>query len=220
MEALLEKYWNAETNQNEEAILKDYMLSAQVANELLYAVPYFKNVIDVRSTSDVDSRIISKMLDKYFDGESSLEEEALLKEYFEQESVSQELRKYKGMFNAFSREANMVYTKDLLLPKESKVISINQDDKKKSIPIIWLKVASAAMLVGVIGYFIIKNNSNASSSQPKMALAARHIEPQTPEEALEVTIQALAMVSKKYKKGEENLLEGMKTMNEKNIMKE
>ncbi|MBK9689728.1 MAG: hypothetical protein IPO65_19095 [Saprospiraceae bacterium] len=42
---------------------------------------------------------------------------------------------------------------------------------------------------------------------------ARYIEPENPEEALEMTLQALAMVSRKYKKGEEQLLQGMKTMN-------
>jgi hypothetical protein len=220
IEALLEKYWNAETTQNEESIIKAYMVSDHVAEDLLYAVPLFKNVSIDQSNIDLDTKIISKLLDKYFEGQSSIEEEALLKEYFDQENVSPGLRQYKSLFNAFSRASKVEYGKELVLPKESKIIPIHQQTKVKTIPLLWLKVASAAIFVGVIGYFLIRNNIADTLSTPQIAGTAKHIEPETPEEALQMTMHALAMVSKNYKKGQENLLEGMKTMNETNIMKE
>ncbi len=221
IEALLEKFWNAETNESEELQLRDYMLSGKVHDSLTYALPFFKNVEDSQSHADIDTIIIKKLVNKYFEGETSIDEESIIKEYFNQANVSEELRQYKSLFNAFSRESKVEYSKTLRLPNESESFVAKHKNKGKVISM-WLKVASAAMFVGVIGYFLVKSDLNTVETQSASlsGKAAKYIEPETPEEALQMTIQALAMVSRKYKKGEQNLLEGMKTMNETNIMRE
>jgi hypothetical protein len=131
------------------------------------------------------------------------------------------------MFNAFSNEAKVAYDKNLEIRKEAKIVPLVQTkdskielekENTKVVSFKWARVAAAAAFIGVSGYFINKNMVNTVA--PVKTLAAKHIEPETPEEALEMTMQALAMVSRKYKKGEQQLYKGMKTMNESNIIKE
>lgn len=223
IKALLEKFWEAETTSSEEAEIKAYMLSGNVDEELQYAIPFFKNIdSDSYSNEDIDTKIVTKLLDKYFEGNTSVEEEQLIKEYFLQNNVSASLRPYKSMFNAFSNEAKVTYDKELTLPQNAKVVPLRTEGKATILSMKWIKVASAAAFIGVAGYFITTNYSAGPTTVASVntTKAAKHIEPETPEEALEVTMKALAMVSRKYKQGEQNLLDGMKTMNETNIMRE
>jgi hypothetical protein len=226
IEALLEKYWNAETNEAEEALLKAYFSSDNVHTDVAYAVSYFKK--NTASDADINTIIVTKLVDKYFEGETSVDEEAIIKEYFNQDTIASSLRQYKSMFNAFANEAKVTYDKPLEIKKEAKIVSLRQASDNKEIETVqkgkvvgfkWARVAAAAAFIGISGYFINKNMIE-TASPVKTAMAAKHIEPETPEEALEVTMQALAMVSRKYKKGEQQLFEGMKTMNESNIIKE
>jgi hypothetical protein len=223
IKALLDKFWEAETTSTEEAEIKAYMISGNVDDELQYAVPFFKNVdSDSSSAEDIDTKIVTKLLDKYFEGNTSVEEEQLIKEYFLQNNVSPSLRQYKSMFNAFSNEAKVTYDKELTLPQTAKVVPLRTEGKSTIISMKWIKVASAAAFIGVAGYFFTTNYNVAPAAvaSANSNKAAKYIEPETPEEALEVTMKALAMVSRKYKQGEQNLLDGMKTMNETNIMRE
>ena len=99
--------------------------------------------------------------------------------------------------------SNVQFNKPLTIKKShasgSRIISLT-----------WIKVAAAAVVFVVGGLFLFRS---LNQGQTETLAKARYIEPENPEEALEMTLQALAMVSRKYKKGEEQLLQGMKTMN-------
>lgn len=51
--------------------------------------------------------IINKLLDKYFAGTSTLEEEKLLKAYFSSDDVASEHLMYQPLFTAFARDAEI-----------------------------------------------------------------------------------------------------------------
>jgi len=53
----------------------------------------------------MNTREIEILLDKYFEGESSLEEERVLKEFFNSGKVPEYLKEYAGMFGYFGMEA-------------------------------------------------------------------------------------------------------------------
>lgn len=53
--------------------------------------------------------IINKIIDKYFNGESSREEEKILKYYFNSNKVAPEHLVFKPLFDAFEIEANESY---------------------------------------------------------------------------------------------------------------
>lgn len=58
---------------------------------------------------------IDKLLEKYENGETSLQEEQQLKNYFEQETVPPHLESYKAMFQYFSVTKEDQFTKDVPL---------------------------------------------------------------------------------------------------------
>jgi hypothetical protein len=60
---------------------------------------------------------IDKILQKYFDGSSTLEEEKLLKIYFKSDKVSADHLSYQPLFQAFGEEAAVSYPEKEFKPK-------------------------------------------------------------------------------------------------------
>ena len=58
---------------------------------------------------------IEYLIEKYFDGETSTEEEKYLKDYFSGKNLPQEHLKYKSMFGIFSDDQKIEISKGLLL---------------------------------------------------------------------------------------------------------
>jgi hypothetical protein len=60
----------------------------------------------------MNTREIEILLNRYFDGESTLEEERILKEFFSSGSVPGHLKEFSGMFNYFKVEKNQTVNPD------------------------------------------------------------------------------------------------------------
>lgn len=74
---------------------------------------------------------IDLLLEKYFEGETTLEEESILRNYFRQSEIEDRHKVYAPMFNYFSAER-----------KEAAV------EKKKKIPFyVWISVAASILLI-------------------------------------------------------------------------
>jgi hypothetical protein len=76
----------------------------------------------------MDYQEIDKLLQKYFDGNTSLEEEAVLKNFFSNEKLPKEYLKLKGMFNYFS-DSSVKSGKNTVTDNE--LVSIMQHTWKK-----------------------------------------------------------------------------------------
>ena len=80
---------------------------------------------------------IEKLVEKYENAETTLQEEAILKNYFTKEEVAPHLQEYSFMFNYFTTVKDETYTKTIKLePKKSKKINFK-----------WLSVAAAIVLL-------------------------------------------------------------------------
>ena len=80
---------------------------------------------------------IEKLIEKYLDAETTLQEETTLKNYFTEGSVAPHLQEYAFMFNYFATVKDETYTKTIELePKKSKRINFK-----------WLSVAASVMLL-------------------------------------------------------------------------
>ncbi|TNJ43456.1 hypothetical protein KFZ70_16795 [Tamlana fucoidanivorans] len=90
---------------------------------------------------------IEKLLEKYENGETSLKEEQVLKNYFSGSNVAPQLEMYKPMFTYFLANQKEQFTKDVPLKT------------KQNFNYKWISVA--AVIVLMIGFYIGKvNHSN------------------------------------------------------------
>ena len=130
---------------------------------------------------------INLLLKKYFEGETTLQEEKQLKAYFSSEEVAFEYEQYKPLFNAFKNQKDEQFTKPLFL----------QPRKRNYVK--WIGVAaSVVVLFGTLLYF------NNTSKEEDLGTF------DNPEEAFLATQEALKMVSVNVNEG----VEGMAYLNE------
>ncbi|RYJ37731.1 hypothetical protein NU08_3253 [Flavobacterium anhuiense] len=132
---------------------------------------------------------IEEILEKYFQGETSIAEENQLKEYFSSSNVAQHLEQYKPMFDYFSQAREQKSTYEIPL-----------QTKKRNVA--WLSIAaSAVVLLGIGTYFFVseKNDTTAVASQTELGTY------DDPEEALKATQKALALLSNNVNVGIESV---------------
>ena len=115
---------------------------------------------------------IENLLEKYFEAETSIQEEAILQKYFAQKEVPEHLKQYKEMFNFFSSSSLETSNRTIQLTEES----------KKTISIKWLSIA--AMLVFFIGIYSVYQQNETEKQEARLA----YIETQ---KALELISQSL-----------------------------
>ncbi len=82
---------------------------------------------------------IEKLLEKYFEATTTVEEEAVLKEYFNSEGISPELEKYAPMFEYFSKSGEEQFSRQVPLKPRKYLYQ-------------WLSVAAVAVLA--LGIFL------------------------------------------------------------------
>jgi len=210
---LLDKYWDGETSLEDEKSLRQYFCSNDIDESHLAFRDLFgwateSATVTCPVTDDVDA-----ILEKYWNGETSVQEENVLKAYFKSGKVSNNHLAFADLFSFFDEQAQITFDdsrskddkKDS--PKTGQIISIFY---KK-----WVYAAAAASVLIIASVFVIKN-FNTETTQP--AYTSVH-EIEDPEEALRVTKEALAMVSKKFRKSQELIKENMGALEKATIFK-
>ncbi|WP_298548030.1 hypothetical protein [uncultured Aquimarina sp.] len=128
---------------------------------------------------------IEKLLEKYFEGETTLSEEKELKVYFTGESVPAHLEKYKDLFQFFSNESQVTTTSEVAL-------STNR------VPwYTWIGVAASIALI--VGLFI-------KDVPPGVDPEGVYGTYDDPEIALQKTKEALDLVAKLMNEGKKDLV--------------
>ena len=87
---------------------------------------------------------IEQLLEKYFEGETTLAEEKVLKKYFVEGDVAPHLESYTPLFNAFAEAKEEKFTGEINLPKERPLLR-------------WIPLAAGFAIV--IGVFFTYNGS-------------------------------------------------------------
>lgn len=120
---------------------------------------------------------IEKLLAKYESAETTLKEEAQLRDYFNSENVAPHLEQYKPMFVYFAQNQKEEYTKDV--PLKPRFNYLYQ----------WISVAAVAILM--LGVFLPKAFGPSVEEKEQALLAYNQ------------TLEALSLVSVGMQKGKE-----------------
>lgn len=120
----------------------------------------------------MESAKIERLLEKYYEAETTLEEEKVLKEYFSSDDVAAHLAEHQDMFKYFN---------DSALETSSRSIKLSN----RTIALRWLSVA--AVLVFFVSVFGLYQQNEAEKREARLAYAE--------------TQKALEMISKSLNKG-------------------
>ncbi|WP_348800539.1 hypothetical protein [Flavobacterium adhaerens] len=128
---------------------------------------------------------IEALLEKYFDGETSVSEENELKNYFTSSNVVEHLQQYKPLFGYFV---------DAEKEKFEKRVSYSVKNNKR------ISISVAASIVVLFGVGIFNYYSTTKNDVPKELGTY-----DDPEKALEATQKALTMLSNNVNVGVEGM---------------
>lgn len=128
---------------------------------------------------------IETLIEKYFQGESSIAEENELNKYFSSRDVEAHLEQYQPIFGYFSQARAQRFEQEIVL-------------KSKRHTAMWLSIAASIVVLLSIGTFTYFNNDKASTSQDLGTY-------KSPELALQETQKALAMLSNHVNTGLESV---------------
>ena len=154
----------------------------------------------------MDYNNIRKLLDKYWEGESSRLEETQLREFFAGSDVPEDLKTYQPLFQFFQIEQDKNLNGDF---DQRLIEQLKSSEKPKAkvrkLPYYLMRVAAAALLLFSI--YFVNQQWNQDNYDPVV------VEEMTPEEVYEQTKAALLLVSAKLNKGTSVANDGMAKMN-------
>lgn len=133
----------------------------------------------------MESTRIEKLIDNYFEGQTSIAEEKELKAYFSSSSVAPQLEQYRAVFGYFNQAKDQHFTKSLPL------------QPRKQFNVFWLSIAASVVLA--LGIVIMKFANDQPQSSGEYGTY------DNPEIALAETQKALALVSEKLNVGIESV---------------
>lgn len=129
------------------------------------------------------------LLEKYFEGQSSIEEEKELQKYFASANIAPHLKQYTPLFGYFSQAAAQE------LKREIKVLPRIQDKKRTTN--LWLSIAASIVVMLVAGTYVYFDKES-----PSQELGTYD----NPEAAMRETQRALAMLSSHVNVGIESVI--------------
>jgi len=127
---------------------------------------------------------IEKLLEKYLEANTSVQEEALLQDYFSQDTVAPHLYEYKALFTYFGKSKAERFTKTIPL-------------KSRRTNWKWLSVAAAVVLLFSV-YSIQQSSTGLTAQEEKEAMIA-----------LQETQKAFQLISQNLNKGENAAIAGL-----------
>ena len=154
----------------------------------------------------MDYNNIRKLLDKYWEGESTVQEETQLREFFTSADVPEDLKTFQPLFQFFQLEQdknlNGAFDQRLIQKLKS---SEKRTVKVRTIPYYLMRIAAVGLLL--VSIYFVNDQWNQNAAEPMAS------EEMTPEEVYAQTKQALLLVSAKLNKGADIANDGMSKMN-------
>lgn len=139
----------------------------------------------------MDKNNIKKLLDRYFEGETSLQEEQTLKVYFTSNSIDPELEEFKHLFAFFVQEQQLKTRNDFTIhpiQKAKPIIRVQM----------WRWAAAAVFILSISSWYFIGNPWDNKPVAQQIDWSK--YEPKTEKQAIQLTFNALKKTSSAIKK--------------------
>lgn len=149
----------------------------------------------------MDCKNIKALLDKYWEGETSLEEEQVLRRYFNEEQVAKDLEAFRPLFLYLKQEK-----------QQSSTQSFEQLVQPTNVRFLWLKTAIAVasiVLVLLLGGLVYQENNRPAHKLAAENTALAKDTYKDPEQAYQEAKAALLLISKGLNKGINKTTEGV-----------
>ena len=174
---------------------------------------------------------INQILDKYWEGESTLQEEQEIRSYFAKGDIADEHKAFAPMFGLFTMQQEDNYDKDLssvlksTLSQEATGEASKDTEVKPSngAKVFQLRkfIMAAAAVFAIVMTAVIVMDQDTKIDGVDSPMASRIIildGNDDSEEALQVTKEALAFLSGKLKKNGKKVNSGIQNLNKINIV--
>jgi ATP adenylyltransferase/5',5'''-P-1,P-4-tetraphosphate phosphorylase II len=136
---------------------------------------------------------VEALLEKYFDGETSIAEERELQGYFSTHHVAPHLEKYTALFNHFA------VAKEQQFEQEIPVLQIQKDESRnQKRNLAWISIAASVVVLMGIGTYVFYNSEPVNNSKDLGTY-------DDPEVAFKETQKALSLLSKNVNVGIESV---------------
>jgi len=140
----------------------------------------------------MNNQNIRQLLDRYFEGETSLEEEAAIKQYFRGEQIDPELKPFQPLFQYLEAERQPALSDDF----EQRVLEKIKAPRRLQIGWLYRVAAAAAIIAGIVFFF-----PRQEEPAGPIAINWEQYEPETEEEALAQATAALQLLAEKLNGG-------------------
>lgn len=151
----------------------------------------------------MDYKTIKEILDRYWEGETSLKEEQLLKTYFNSNEVAKELESFRPLFIYYNKQSKKTSTQSFEGLKNKRVVH-------RLLPT-WVAVAASILILFTVGTFCYLNQSASNLRVLATDETAKEKDTyQDPKEAYQEAKAALLLISKGLNKGMKKTKEGVK----------
>lgn len=140
------------------------------------------------------------LLEKYFEGKTSLEEEAQLKSYFRSGQVEESLKQYQPLFQLFEKEQEVALPADFdqklmaRLDSQPRIFNLHTWQRRL------LRIAAIGAVL-LAAYFAFHTTDTAPAPVAATAIDWSKYEITDEQQALEETKKALRLVSEKLNRG-------------------
>lgn len=146
----------------------------------------------------MNTKEINQLLDRYFEGLTSLEEEARLKDFFRKEDIPEELEPYQDIFRGWNAAG------EIHLPTfvENEILAAIEADSATRVyqlqPKRWWRYAAAVLVLAIaLSWWMLP----ANEPEVTAGIDWSKYEPETPEEAVKVYQQAMLKLTSALNEG-------------------
>lgn len=164
----------------------------------------------------MDYKEIKELLDKYFDGETSLLEENQLQAYFNKQEVHPSLRSYQPMFQFFHAEQACRLDPAFETRLLEKIQQTEQPQMRVVSMRTWIARAAAILILAAGMWWVYPKLQTPPEEAVAQAIDWSKYEPETPEEAYKILKTSLHKVSTELNDGAEKAAKEVMKVNKMN----